>query len=62
MDHRKPAKVVGYIKVPMGRMSRLFALAAGVVFIAPSPEADLVAVVLLIPVMIEQHVRSKTCR
>ena len=48
------ASVVGYLLAPMGVGSRVLMAIAGIVFIAPSFEADLVAAAIAAPVMVLQ--------
>ncbi len=48
------AAVVGYWLAPMGSISRILAAIAGLVFIAPSYQADLVALVICAPVVLGQ--------
>lgn len=50
------ASVVGYWRAPMGVLSRIAAALAGLVFIAPSLQADLVALLLVAPTVISQIV------
>lgn len=48
------AAVVGYWLAPMGTLFRILMAVAGLVFIAPSLEADLVALVIAAPAIISQ--------
>ena len=48
------AAVVGYWLAPMGTLLRILMAVAGLVFIAPSLEADLVALVIAAPAIISQ--------
>ncbi|OIQ44233.1 MAG: C4-dicarboxylate ABC transporter permease [Roseobacter sp. MedPE-SW] len=48
------AAVVGYWLAPMGTLYRILMAVAGLVFIAPSLEADLVALVIAAPAIISQ--------
>lgn len=53
------ASVVGYWLVPMGRLSRwLFGL-SGLIFIAPSLQADLAALVIAGPVIVSQFLQRR---
>ena len=45
------AAVVGYWLAPMGILSRILAALAGLVFVAPSPHADLAALLIIAPVI-----------
>ena len=49
------AAVVGYFNVKMSVLTRILAFAAGIIFIAPSLEADLLALVLSVPILLEQY-------
>ena len=49
------AAVVGYFKVKMSVLTRILAFGAGIIFIAPSLEADLLALLLSIPILLEQY-------
>lgn len=53
------AAVVGYWLVPMGALSRWLLAIAGLVFIAPSLEADLVAALIAAPVVISQIIARR---
>ena len=53
------AAVVGYFIAPMGVIERVLAALAGLIFIAPSWEADLLALALLAPVALLQLFRSR---
>ena len=48
------AAVVGHWLAPMSRLSRIMAAIAGLVFVAPSLSADLVALILVAPVVAVQ--------
>jgi len=48
------AAVVGYWLVPMGVIQRILAAIAGIIFIAPSLQADLVSAIIIAPVVIWQ--------
>lgn len=50
------AAVVGFVKVRMSLLSRIFAFTAGIIFIAPSWQADLIASLLCLPIIFEQYV------
>ncbi|MGH1542279.1 MAG: TRAP transporter permease [Arenicella sp.] len=57
------AAVVGYWLMPMGKISRILAAASGLIFVAPSLSADLVALLIILPVIAQQLVvRSKNTR
>ena len=54
------AAVVGYWFAPMSKISRILATLAGLVFVAPTLKADLIAVLILVPVIIQQvYARKK---
>lgn len=53
------AAVVGYFMVPMGIVGRVLCTLAGLIFIAPSWQADLVALALLVPVILFQLIGSR---
>ena len=53
------AAVVGYWFAPMGTMSRILATLAGLVFVAPTLTADLIALLILVPVLIQQFLARK---
>ncbi|MEL6963796.1 MAG: TRAP transporter permease, partial [Pseudomonadota bacterium] len=53
------AAVVGYFQAPMGVIERVLAALAGLIFIAPSWQADLLALSLLIPVGLLQLIASR---
>lgn len=48
------AAVVGYFAAPMGVIERVLCAIAGLIFIAPSWQADLVALAILLPVVVLQ--------
>lgn len=48
------AAVVGYWLAPMGLIFRWMVAIAGIVFIAPSPQADLIAILIAAPAVISQ--------
>ncbi|MEM8947850.1 MAG: TRAP transporter fused permease subunit [Pseudomonadota bacterium] len=48
------AAVVGYFRASMGAVQRILSALAGLIFIAPSLQADLVALALLAPVIVMQ--------
>ncbi|SLN58490.1 Sialic acid TRAP transporter permease protein SiaT [Roseovarius albus] len=51
--------VVGYWLAPMGTVFRVLAAFAGLVFIAPSLQADLVALIIVSPVILSQIIKRK---
>jgi len=53
------AAVVGYFMVPIGVVGRVLCALAGLIFIAPSWQADLVALALLVPVILLQIIGSR---
>ena len=53
------AAVVGYWLAPMGSISRILMALAGLVFIAPSLEADLVALIIASPAILSQVVARR---
>ncbi|WP_298975263.1 TRAP transporter fused permease subunit [uncultured Roseobacter sp.] len=53
------ASVVGYWLVPMGRVSRILMAVAGLVFVAPSLSADLVALLIASPVIVTQIIARR---
>ncbi|MEM7069805.1 MAG: TRAP transporter permease [Pseudomonadota bacterium] len=52
------ASVVGYWLTPMNAVERILAAIAGLIFIAPSWQADLVSLAVLAPVIISQFVKK----
>lgn len=48
------AAVVGFVKVKMNILNRILAFAAGIIFIAPSYQADIVACLICVPIILEQ--------
>ncbi|MYJ52399.1 MAG: TRAP transporter fused permease subunit [Gammaproteobacteria bacterium] len=50
------AAVVGYLLVPMKALSRILMAASGLIFIAPSLQADLVALLIALPALVSQGV------
>lgn len=50
------AAVVGFVKVRMSLLSRILAFTAGIIFIAPSWQADVIASLLCLPIIFEQYV------
>lgn len=53
------AAVVGYWLAPMGVIFRILAAFAGLVFIAPSLQADLVALIIVLPTIISQVIKRR---
>lgn len=53
------AAVVGYFMLPMGVIERILSAAAGLIFIAPSWQADLLALALLTPIVLLQFIGSR---
>ena len=53
------AAVVGYFRAPMGIIERFLAALAGLIFIAPSWQADLIALGLLAPILLLQLLASR---
>lgn len=51
--------VVGFLLAPMGALSRMLMAIAGLIFIAPSLHADLIALVVTVPVLLQQVLRLK---
>jgi len=51
--------VVGYWLVPMGAFYRILAAIAGIIFIAPSIQADIAALIIVSPVVISQMLARK---
>lgn len=51
--------VVGYLLVPMGVLFRVLMAIAGIVFIAPSLQADLIAALIAAPAVLSQIVQRK---
>ena len=56
------AAVVGYWLAPMGVAFRVLMAIAGLVFIAPSLQADLVALLIASPAIISQLVQSRAAK
>ena len=56
------AAVVGYWLAPMGAIFRILMAFAGLVFIAPSLQADLVALIIAAPAILSQVIKRKTQR
>jgi TRAP-type uncharacterized transport system fused permease subunit len=54
--------VVGYWFAPMGRVSRILMALAGLIFVAPSLAADLVALIIASPVVISQVLAHRSKR
>ncbi|MEM6637875.1 MAG: TRAP transporter fused permease subunit [Pseudomonadota bacterium] len=54
------AAVVGYWLAPMGAIYRVLMALAGLIFIAPSPSADLVALIIAAPAIISQVIARRT--
>ena len=52
------AAVVGYFRVPMNPVSRILAALSGLIFIAPSLQADLIALLVLAPALAEQFFKK----
>ena len=53
------AAVVGYWLVPMGGIYRVLMAVAGLVFIAPSLSADLIALLIVLPAVISQVIARR---
>jgi len=53
------SSVVGFWLAPMGVISRILAALAGLVFVAPSLSADLIALLIVSPVIISQLITKK---
>ncbi|MBE1284423.1 MAG: TRAP transporter fused permease subunit [Rhodobacteraceae bacterium] len=56
------AAVVGYWLAPMGMVYRLMLALAGLIFIAPSLQADLVALIVASPAILSQVVKSRQAK
>ena len=56
------ASVVGYWLAPMGMVPRILMAIAGLVFIAPSLEADLVALIIASPAIISQIISTRSAK
>ena len=54
------AAVVGYWLAPMGTLFRILMAIAGLVFIAPSLQADLVALIIAAPAVISQIIQRRS--